>query len=113
MAPEDLLVQLSSYHAHPDLLTNQPIRHVRPYVQQRRQSAQRWHNCCCWCHQVPKSLSELQTRILLCQFSIAYFDVVISHSNVICVGLEIFWSSHDCEVDGPLVAKCLVRPFSY
>jgi hypothetical protein len=39
-------------------------------------------------------------------------DVVVGHSNVLCVGLQIFGGSHHCEVNGSLVAERLVRPFS-
>lgn len=39
-------------------------------------------------------------------------DVVVGHSDVVCVGRQIFGGSHDGEVDGSLVAERLVGPFS-
>lgn len=42
-----------------------------------------------------------------------YLHILIGHTNVICVGLEILWRGHDGELDGALVAKRLVGPFSY
>jgi len=40
------------------------------------------------------------------------FDVVVCHSDIVCVGLQIFGSGHDGELDGALVAESLVSPFS-
>jgi hypothetical protein len=40
-------------------------------------------------------------------------DVLICHSNVVCVCMQIFWCSHDGKLNGSLVAEGLVRPFSY
>jgi hypothetical protein len=40
------------------------------------------------------------------------FDIVVCHSDVICVGLQIFRSGHDGELNGALVAESLVSPFS-
>lgn len=40
------------------------------------------------------------------------FDVVVCHSDVVCVGLQIFGSGHDGELNGALVAESLVGPFS-
>lgn len=39
-------------------------------------------------------------------------NVVVGHTDVICVGLQIFGGGHDGELDSPLVAERLVRPFS-
>ena len=44
---------------------------------------------------------------------VSYLNVLIRHSNVVCVCLQIFWSGHHSELDGTLVAECLVGPFSY
>jgi hypothetical protein len=41
------------------------------------------------------------------------FDVMISHPDVVGIGRQIFRRSHDGELDGLLVAKCLVGPFPY
>ena len=41
-----------------------------------------------------------------------YFNIFISHSDVVSVGTQIFRSSHHSELDGSLVAKGLVCPFS-
>lgn len=41
------------------------------------------------------------------------FDVVISHPDVVGIGLQIFGGGHNGELDGALVAECLVGPFPY
>lgn len=42
-----------------------------------------------------------------------YLDVLIRHPNVIRIGVQIFRSCHHRELDGTLVAKRFVGPFSY
>ena len=39
-----------------------------------------------------------------------YLDVLICHTNVVCVCLQILRCGHDSKLDRPLVTKCLVRP---
>jgi hypothetical protein len=40
-------------------------------------------------------------------------DILIGHTDVIGVGLEILRSRHDGELNGALIAKSLVGPFPY
>lgn len=40
-----------------------------------------------------------------------HFDVMISHSDIVGVGCQIFGCSHDGELNSPLVAEGLVCPF--
>lgn len=56
--------------------------------------------------------NQLDIGIVVVVCASGNLDVVVCHSNVICVGLQIFGSGHDSEVNGPLVAECLVSPFS-
>jgi hypothetical protein len=42
-----------------------------------------------------------------------YLDVLICHADVLRVGLEILGRGHDGELNRPLIAKSLVRPFSH
>lgn len=41
-----------------------------------------------------------------------YLNVLISHSNIVCVCAEVLWRSHHSELDSPLVAEGFVCPFS-
>lgn len=41
-----------------------------------------------------------------------HFNVVVCHSDVVRVGLQIFGGGHDRELNGALVAERLVSPFS-
>lgn len=43
----------------------------------------------------------------------AYLDVLVGHSDVISVCLQIFWGGHDGELNGTFVAKGLVGPFPH
>lgn len=43
----------------------------------------------------------------------AYLNILISHTNIIGVCLQIFRSGHDCELNGTLVTERLVGPFSH
>jgi len=42
-----------------------------------------------------------------------YLDVLVGHADVLSVRSEIFGRRHDGELDRPLVAKRLVRPFPH
>ena len=43
---------------------------------------------------------------------LAYLNILICHSDVVCVGAKVFRCRHDRELDGALVAKGFVCPFS-
>jgi hypothetical protein len=45
-------------------------------------------------------------------FDSTYLDILICHSYIICIGPQILWGCHDSELNGSLVSKSLVRPFS-
>lgn len=40
-----------------------------------------------------------------------HLHILICHSDVVCVGLQIFGCRHDSELNRPLIAESLVRPF--
>jgi hypothetical protein len=40
-------------------------------------------------------------------------DVVVSHADVVCIGLQILGRGHNSEMDSPLVTKDLICPFSH
>jgi hypothetical protein len=56
--------------------------------------------------------NQLDVGIVVVVCAAGNLDVVVGHSNVLCVGLQIFGGGHHCEVNGSLVAERLVRPFS-
>lgn len=55
---------------------------------------------------------QLHICVVVVVGAAGHFNVVVCHSDVVCVGLEIFGGGHDCELDGALVAERLVSPFS-
>ena len=55
---------------------------------------------------------QLDVGIVVVVGTAGNLDVVVRHSDVFCVGLQIFGGSHHSEVNGSLVAERLVCPFS-
>lgn len=55
---------------------------------------------------------QLHVGVVVVVGASRHFNVVVCHSDVVCVGLQILGGGHDGELDGALVAECLVRPFS-
>ena len=45
--------------------------------------------------------------------SSSYLTIVVRHSNVVGIGSQIVRGGHHSKLDGPLVAKGLVCPFSH
>lgn len=41
------------------------------------------------------------------------FHILISHADVICVGLQVLWGGHDSELNRSLIAERLICPFPY
>lgn len=41
----------------------------------------------------------------------AYLDVLVSHSDIVCVPLQVLWRGHDGKLYGALIAKGIVGPF--
>jgi len=103
-------VALGSLRRDPNL----PILHGHSYVRRYQQSTRRLHSCCCWYHLAPANsgISPILYYISLSLF-LAYLNILICHSNIIRVCLQIFRCGHHCELDGPLVAEGFVGPFSY
>lgn len=56
--------------------------------------------------------NQLHVGVIVIVGAARHLNVVISHSDVVCIGLQVFGGSHHCELDGALVAECLVSPFS-
>jgi hypothetical protein len=44
---------------------------------------------------------------------LSYLYILIRHSNIVCIRLQIFRCSHHCKLDCPLVAEGFVGPFSH
>lgn len=63
-------------------------------------------------HSLGDIQNELDVGIVVVICAAGNLDVVVCHSDVICVGLQILWCGHDGEVNGSLVAERLVGPFS-
>jgi hypothetical protein len=55
---------------------------------------------------------ELDVGVVVVVGSARNLNVLVCHSDVVCVCLQIFWRGHDGELDGALVAERLVCPFS-
>lgn len=55
---------------------------------------------------------QLHVGVVVVVGASRHFNVVVCHSDVVCVGLQILGGGHDGELDGALVAECLVCPFS-
>ncbi len=56
--------------------------------------------------------NQVNISVVVVVGTTGHLDVLVSHSDVIGVDLEIFRSGHDCELDGTLIAEGLVSPFS-
>lgn len=47
------------------------------------------------------------------KYHFPYLDILISHSYIVCICLQIFRRGHHGELNRPLVSKHFVGPFSY
>ncbi len=56
--------------------------------------------------------NELDVCVVVIVCAARDFDIVVGHANVVGICLQILGGGHDGEVDGTLVAKRLVSPFS-
>lgn len=45
------------------------------------------------------------------RISATYLNILISHADVVSIGLEILGGSHDGELNGALIAESVVGPF--
>lgn len=63
-------------------------------------------------HPLSNIHDQLHIGVVVVIGAAGHLNVVICHSDVVCVGLQIFGGGHDRELDGALVAECLVSPFS-
>ena len=52
------------------------------------------------------------TRSVMLLLPASYLDVLVRHSNVVCICLQIFWSGHHRELNRSFVSEGLVGPFS-
>ena len=57
--------------------------------------------------------NELDVGVVVVVSTTRHFNVLVSHSDVVGVGRQIFWRRHHSELDGALVAEGFVGPFSY
>jgi hypothetical protein len=39
-----------------------------------------------------------------------YFNILVCHSDVFCIDLQIVWGSHDDELDGPFISESFICP---
>lgn len=56
--------------------------------------------------------NELDVGVVVVVCAAGDLDIVVGHANVVGVGLQVLGGGHDGEVDGALVAKHFVGPFS-
>lgn len=63
-------------------------------------------------HPLGNIYDQLHIGVVVVVGAARHFDVVVCHSDVVCVGLQIFGRGHDRKLDGALVAERLVSPFS-
>jgi hypothetical protein len=105
---------------------NQPRLRVRPFARQCRQLGQHLRSCCCSFLLVPVAKRRLafdlfdpsrQTSCTSCTRSVcgilSYLYILIRHSNIVCIRLQIFRCSHHRKLYRPLVTEGFVGPFSH
>lgn len=63
-------------------------------------------------HPLSNIHDQLHIGVVVVVGAAGHFNVVVCHSDVVCVGLQIFGCGHDRELDGALIAERLVGPFS-
>jgi hypothetical protein len=56
--------------------------------------------------------NELDVCVVVVVCATGDLDVLVRHADVLCVCLQILGCGHDGELDGTLIAKCLVSPFA-
>lgn len=60
-----------------------------------------------------RNLESFSMRTSCSGLIFTHLNILIRHTNVIRVRLQIFRSGHDRKLDCPLIAKCLVCPFPH
>ena len=60
-----------------------------------------------------RNLIEVLVTARVLSNGLAYFDILISHPDVVRIGLQIFWCCHHRKLYGSLVAEGFVGPFSH
>lgn len=40
-----------------------------------------------------------------------HLNILICHTDVVGIGVQIFWRGHHCELDGTLIAESFISPF--
>lgn len=109
-------------------LTILPIPHAHSFALQCPQSTPRWRNYCCWCPQEPVIQSQPFTSLpsgfihhqmiamrsrFLRKFCMTHLNVLIRHTNVVRIGVEILRCCHHRKLNSPFISKGLICPFSY
>lgn len=56
--------------------------------------------------------NQVDVGIVVVVGSPGYLDILVGHSNVVGVRGQVFRRGHGHELDGPLIAKCLVSPLA-
>ena len=105
-----------------------PTPHVHSSALQCPQSTRRWRNYCCWCPQVPVIQSQPFTSLpsgfihhqmiamrsrFLRKFCTTHLNVLIRHTNVVCIGSKILRCCHHRKLNSSFISEGLIGPFSY
>jgi hypothetical protein len=56
---------------------------------------------------------ELDVGVVVVVGATGDLDVLVRHADVVCVGRQVLGGGHDGELDGALIAQCLVCPLPH
>ena len=101
-----------------------PKLHEHPFAPRYRQLGRHWHSCYCSFLLAPAGKHGQRSAIkhlLVCKLcgrglganTVSYLNILICHSNEVCICVQIFRCSHHSELYRPLVAEGFVGPFSH
>jgi hypothetical protein len=57
--------------------------------------------------------NELDVGVVVVVGATRDLDVLVRHADVVCVGGQVLGCGHDSELDGALIAQCLVCPLPH
>ena len=64
-------------------------------------------------HALSNVNDELDVGVVVVVGATGDLDVLVRHADVVCVGRQVLGSGHDGELDGALIAQCLVCPLPH
>jgi hypothetical protein len=64
-------------------------------------------------HALSNVNDELDVGVVVVVGATRDLDVLVRHADVVCVGRQVLGGGHDGELDGALIAQCLVCPLPH